>query len=862
MTVKRENMADTLTANGLGKTSNGNGKVNSGSQVALCASCDRCRARKTKCDGKRPCGNCAAKYLKKHKLTSIEGIDLSLFECIYSPAKRRGPVPGKAGQARRANEALETSQNRSSGSSGNNGMGLVSGMGGLSTMGIGTMENSNLLSINGLNIGGAQGILSAAGESALTAEMLQNHLENQSQNQMSSFSNSSQHSGNNSQQIQVNQMDMNDSMSIQRQMLLQQQLAMQGLGFDKNQGYNSSIGNNLIEQGVNFNAQGLVGGMSSQQTVAQQLNLLQQLQAQQQQQQQQQQQTDIPGQMSNYQHHSQRNVKNKFSSNNNVDNMIGLSKSFTKHVSLLKNDSKEGNLLRAYYQTSIDDLFDLPHIPSDEEYCNLIGGSFKTNMLPRFDHAALNAARFSEIALGALVNNQIPLALELSNATVLCLRECVDEPIHHSCVFDIARAYFLHALFRSYRGDVERYLKYRRVCLKHISQLEGSLSAFKLIAAISFHDSWTYIVHNAEDDTLPEINDIPSVGGSAEESNPSHFDKKYELACKPSDIVCSRMNQSWIQGAPPVFINNDAPTLSRVLDALSCAIRSCCDQANERFRMMAKGFGADDGNDGHMYTPTTGAVMRNQNELCSRNLVMSAFTLLQQYESSSSSTSLNRTLHTIISAMDAFLEGGDEEEDAGFTDSQIQSLLSVCNTIIEHPRLLYSGGPVYHMISNATSLLCHLLNAMHSRLSLDSQAGDLEVALFDEVLDTFTCIRKILMNHRKKLPTKLACHWIPRPNNSQPGTDSRKGVPFIDLGETLMCSSRGCQGFILMGCSPCVAAERAQVSEKRRSDEMKKEDTLADGKANDFGKELHDLGLEFDMDDDALLNVLSRIIST
>lgn len=739
-------------------------------------------------------------------------------------------------------------------------MGLVGGMGGLSTMGMGTMENSNLLSINGLNIGGAQGILSAAGESALTAEMLQSHLENQSQGQMSSFSNSSQHNGNNNQQIQVNQMDMNDSMSIQRQMLLQQQLAMQGLGFDKNQGFNPSIGNNLIESGVNFNAQGLVGGMSSQHAVAQQLNLLQQLQAQQQQQQQQ--QTEIPGQMSNYQHHSQRSVKNKFSSNNGSDNMIGLPKSFTKHVSLLKKDSKEGNLLRAYYQTSIDDLFDLPHIPSDEEYCNLIGGSYKSNMLPGFDLAALKAARFSEIALGALVNNQIPLALELSNATVLCLRECVDEPIHHSCVFDVARAYFLHALFRSYRGDVERYLKYRRVCLTHVSQLEASPSTYKLIAAISFHDSWTYIVHNAEDDTLPEINDIPPVGGSTEESNSSHFDKKYELGCKPSDIVCNRMNQSWIQGAPPVFTNNEAPTLSRALDALSCAIRSCCDQANERFRMMAKSFGADDGNDGNMCTPTTGAVMRNQNELCSRNLVMSAFTLLQQFESSSSSQHLNRTLHTVISAMDAFLEGGDEDEDAGFTDSQIQSLLSVCNTIIEHPRLLYSGGPVYHMISNATSLLCHLLNAMHSRLSLDSQAGELEIALFEEVLDTFTCIRKVLMNHRKKLPAKLACHWIPRPKNTHLSSNSGKGVPFIDLGETLMCSSRGCQGFVLMGCSPCVAAERAQVSEQRRLNELKKDDTLADGKSNEFGKELHDLGLEFDMDDDALLNVLSRIIST
>lgn len=43
--------------------------AHSASSIALCASCDRCRSRKTKCDGKRPCGNCATKYLKKHKLT-------------------------------------------------------------------------------------------------------------------------------------------------------------------------------------------------------------------------------------------------------------------------------------------------------------------------------------------------------------------------------------------------------------------------------------------------------------------------------------------------------------------------------------------------------------------------------------------------------------------------------------------------------------------------------------------------------------------------------------------------------------------------------------------------------------------------
>lgn len=36
--------------------------------VALCASCDRCRARKTRCDGKRPCSHCISKHIKKNNL--------------------------------------------------------------------------------------------------------------------------------------------------------------------------------------------------------------------------------------------------------------------------------------------------------------------------------------------------------------------------------------------------------------------------------------------------------------------------------------------------------------------------------------------------------------------------------------------------------------------------------------------------------------------------------------------------------------------------------------------------------------------------------------------------------------------------
>ena len=69
----------------------------------------------------------------------------------------------------------------------------------------------------------------------------------------------------------------------------------------------------------------------------------------------------------------------------------------------------------------------------------------------------------------------MPLALELSNASVMSLRNCVEEPSHPSCMYDVARAYLLHGIFRSFRGDMVRYFKYRRVCLTHILQLGVSV---------------------------------------------------------------------------------------------------------------------------------------------------------------------------------------------------------------------------------------------------------------------------------------------------------------------------------------------------------------------------------------------------
>ena len=151
----------------------------------------------------------------------------------------------------------------------------------------------------------------------------------------------------------------------------------------------------------------------------------------------------------------------------------------------------------------------------------------------------------------------------------------------------------------------------------------------------------------------------------------------------------------------------------------------------------------------------------------------------------------------------------------------------------------------------------HAMRAGSNGVGGNSDDGDraMEAAVFEEVYDTFISIRKLLNIHRRKLPVKLRCHGIPRP--SLEGT-AAPDKPFIDLGETLMCGCRGCQGFVLMACSPCVAAERARSANMKREIEVNRdggEDQV------ELDKDLNYLEAEFDLDDDALLNMLSRIIS-
>ena len=208
----------------------------------------------------------------------------------------------------------------------------------------------------------------------------------------------------------------------------------------------------------------------------------------------------------------------------------------------------------------------------------------------------------------------------------------------------------------------------------------------------------------------------------------------------------------------------------------------------------------------------------------------------------------------------------------GFSDCQIKNLLTACDIVIQNPLLLHSPGPLYHMASNVAIMLCHLLNGINANCGNNANNGQsphpspnnkVEGILFDEAFDNFMALRKILNIHRKGLPVKLRCHGIPRPSNigpfkNPPSPDSDNSEEtFIDMGETIMCLCRGCQGFVLMGCSPCVAAERA-MKMPNSADEVEQQWNNDD---NDFERQIGEMD-DLDLDDDALLDLLSRIVQS
>ena len=63
-----------------------------------------------------------------------------------------------------------------------------------------------------------------------------------------------------------------------------------------------------------------------------------------------------------------------------------------------------------------------------------------------------------------------------------------------------------------------------------------------------------------------------------------------------------------------------------------------------------------------------------------------------------------------------------------------------------------------------------------------------------------------------------------------------------------------------MACSPCVAAERAKAAAEKRQVEATHEAQVTE-EIGELDGALYDLENEFDLDDDVLLGMLSKIIT-
>jgi hypothetical protein len=195
----------------------------------------------------------------------------------------------------------------------------------------------------------------------------------------------------------------------------------------------------------------------------------------------------------------------------------------------------------------------------------------------------------------------------------------------------------------------------------------------------------------------------------------------------------------------------------------------------------------------------------------------------------------------------------DWDEPGELDDSQIQNLLNVMKTIIERPMLLFQGGPTYHIINNCAIFMAHFLNKLHS----EGVGYESAKALFEEVLDAYNGSRMVLNSHRNKLPYQLRCHELPRPNMR---ADAKNGENVINFSKVPLCTCRNCQDCVMMGSSSEEVAKRAKTTAVAKS---VSEDTKSStsSSTNEYDRHRSELEKEFDVDDRALLVVLSRMIS-
>lgn len=392
--------------------------------------------------------------------------------------------------------------------------------------------------------------------------------------------------------------------------------------------------------------------------------------------------------------------------------------------------------------------------------------------------------------------------------------------------------------------------------------MQGYPGVDTLMAAISFQDSLTYMLYNASEDELPTVDtEIPRVSPPhpLEGLKATDAEKKYGISFSPSRVASNPLNQYWIQGAPPVWINESSPPKSRVLDALACAIRFSLDGAkssrvkegptqSSRGRIISrKRKFLSDAEGTKEKSATEWAVEHHPNELSCTNLLAKACALLKNDEddATASSSSLGDYCNfgsghrLLLSALDILIintERVGEDENV----SQIHNIIAVLEGIMERPILLFQGGPTYHIMTNCAIFLAHIINKLHAD---GVENNEFAKAQYEVALNVYNGSRLVLEKHRSKLPSQLQCHEVPIPNT---GAKSSSREVVIDLNSMALCPSRNCQD--------CIA--RGSMSAKEMAKRVVVVSTNSNGKN---GQQKSDAEREFDVNDRGLLVVLSRM---
>lgn len=364
------------------------------------------------------------------------------------------------------------------------------------------------------------------------------------------------------------------------------------------------------------------------------------------------------------------------------------------------------------------------------------------------------------------------------------------------------------------------------------------------MAAISFQDSLVYLIHNANEDELPNIDrEIPRVSppNDVENTKSTDAEKKFGISTAPSYVASNSINQMWIQGAPPVLINDAAPPKSRVLDALASVIRNSLDEAkarqtkepvqSSRGRIISRKRRFLDDAESEDKSATEWAVDHHPDDFSCSSLLPKAVDRLKKdedetYPTFSSFFSGHRLL---ISALDTILNYQRETDKV-----RSQEILNVLEATMERPCLLSQGGPTYHAVNNNAILLAHVINKSHK----DGLNDVFTRAQFEVALNLYNGSRILLEKHRGRLPHQLRCHEIPRPNAA-----AKSGELVIDLSNITLCRSRYCQDCVAPGINAKEVDQRISVS------------------ADKNNRLQSDAEKEFNMNDQALLLTLSRVIS-